>query len=253
MHRILSFAKYLISAKGVHGAHSDFVYKLFFDVFNDDKVFYAFSKIESKRAKLKKMSSVIEVVDFGAKGDGQTVTTRVVSQIAAKSLKHPRYARLLFRLVNFMNYTDILELGTSLGITTLYLSAATKGSVITIDASEAISKIASGLNEEHRKINYRMNSFDKELPNLKNQSFDFIFIDGDHKGESLLRYYELLRPRLKENGCIVVDDINWSPDMSAAWKQLCGKPDINLSLDLFELGILFSRPGMVKQHHVIRY
>jgi predicted O-methyltransferase YrrM len=253
MHRITSFVKYLTRAKGVHGAHSDFIFKLFHEVFNDNKVFYAFSKIEKKRARLKSMNSEISVVDFGAKGDGQTVANKIVSQIATKALKHPRYARLMFRLINQMRYTEVLELGTSLGITTLYLSEATKGSVLTIDASESISKIASGLNEENRRIDYRINTFDNELPALSDRSFDFIFIDGDHKGESLLRYYDLLRPRLRDNGCIVIDDINWSPDMTAAWARLCGKPDISLSLDLFELGILFSRPGMVKQHHVIRY
>lgn len=253
MHRILALLKYLIKARGVHGAHSDFVYKLFQEVFNDRKEFYAFAEIENQRKYLKGLDTEIGVVDFGAKGDGKSEIRKKVTQIAAKSLKHPRYARLLYRLVNHMKYESVLELGTSLGITTLYLSEATKGSVITVDASEPISKIARSLNKKKRRIDYRVDTFDNELHKLEGETFDFIFIDGDHKGESLIRYFNQLRPFLKEYGCIVVDDINWSQDMSSAWKKLCGNPSIDLSLDLFELGILFSRPGMKKQHHVIRY
>lgn len=253
MQRILSFLRYLFEAKGVHGAHSAFIFKLFQEVFNDEKLYYAFSEIEKERDNLKQVHSSIGVIDFGANGDGRTMHTKIVSKIASKSLKHPRYARMMFRMINHMNYVDVLELGTSLGITSLYLSSATRGSVITVDASDAISSIASSLNKDKRRIDYRVNTFDNELKKLEKQTFDFIFIDGDHKGESLLRYYEQLRPQLKENGCIVIDDINWSADMNRAWKQLCDSADVDLSLDLFELGILFSRPGMVKQHHVIRY
>jgi predicted O-methyltransferase YrrM len=253
MFRLYKFLQYVLKARGVHSAHSDFIYKLFREVFYDSKAFYAFPKIEESREALLKSNQTIQFLDLGAKGDGQ-VRQRKVADMARKSLKHPRYARLLFRLIHFMRYKQCLELGTSLGITTLYMSYACEGEVTTIEGSPEVSMLAQSNAKQHarKNIHFRMGSFDELLPQL-NQTFDFIFIDGDHRGEAVLKNVQMLLPSLSENGCMVIDDINWSGDMNQCWKELCASNDFNLSMDLFELGLLFRAPGMAKQHFVARY
>jgi len=97
--------------------------------------------------------------------------------------------------------------------------------------------------------------FETELPHLAQElnSFDFVFIDGDHNGTKLLEYFDVILPKLTSNSIVVVDDIRWSQDMEDAWKEMKANRRVSVSLDLFRCGILFFRQGIAKQHFMLRY
>ncbi|WP_306641985.1 O-methyltransferase [Sanyastnella coralliicola] len=254
MSRIWAYIRYVLGAKGIHGAHSPFIYDLFNHVFNDDRHYYAFERIERRRNLLLKKEDEIEVEDLGAGSRKMKSSTRKVSDIARTSLKRPKYARMLFRLCTHLERKEILEFGTSLGITTAYL-ASTGAQVETVEGAQSIhaeaTEVMKGLKLEAKLINSSFNEYLNELG--AGRKFDLIFIDGHHEGKALLHYATELLPHLSSDGVMVIDDINWSSDMQEAWGQLINWDDFDLSLDLFELGLLFRREGMVKQHHVIRY
>lgn len=257
MFRVIQYGKYLLQSRGIHGAHSAFIYDLFEHVFNEERTFYCFEDIENERQKLKSSTEVINVEDLGAGSKFQNSSQRKVQRIARTALKRPKYARLMFRLCNHLNYHQVLELGTSLGVTTAYLAHAVgPGTVYTIEGSTSIWKqaVEVGNNLNLRNVHYLNGSFNEVLQSvLQKETFDLVFIDGHHEGAALLEYVEMISDYLRQDGCLVIDDINWSPDMQAAWEKLAGLPEFTLSLDLFEMGLLFKKEGMVKQHHVIRY
>lgn len=256
MHRLIQYARYLIHSKGRHGVHSPFVYRLVEEVLNDQKRFYPFDAVEKQRRSLQKSNEIIEVLDLGAGSHRKSGKNRKVSDIATSALKRPKYARLLFRLINHCKYSQVLELGTSLGITTGYL-AATSAHVVTLEGCPETQRIAHstiktlGLDES---VTFILGAFDKSLSHPAVQAeFDLIFIDGHHIGSAMLNYYHQLRSRLKPGGCIVIDDINWSKDMRNAWQTLLASTDLNLRIDLFEMGLLIDRPEMEAQHFTLRY
>lgn len=257
MFRALQYFRYLLIAKGIHRAHSAFIFDLFENVLNEKKWFYCFELLEEQRNKLLHSSEVIEVEDFGAGSKYTSKNQRAVRSIAKSALKRPKYARLLFRLVTHLRYKEVLELGTSLGITTAYLAMAVgDGEVQTIEGSQSIHALAkqTGRYLDVENVTFYRSTFLDQLPSvLSGRTYDMIFIDGHHQGAALLNYVEMTKSHLKDGGCFVVDDINWSRDMQEAWQSLVKDDDFTLSLDFFEMGIVFKRLRMVKQHHVLRY
>ncbi len=110
------------SGKG-HGVHSPFVFDFIKNVLNDNIPYPEYDKIERERERLLADERIIEVEDFGA-GSSSQKNTRQVKQIARTSLKTKKYAQLLFRIAKYYKVSTVIELGTSLGITTSYLGAA---------------------------------------------------------------------------------------------------------------------------------
>src|SRR3954471_19072 len=105
-----------------HGVHSPFVFSFITQVLNDKRFFYCYETVEIVREQLKKDDSLLTLEDFGAGSRIHSHTQRKVSAIATSSLKPKKFSRLLFRMVNYFQPATILELGTSLGMTTSYLA-----------------------------------------------------------------------------------------------------------------------------------
>ena len=243
------------NSKG-HGMHSPFVFELIDKVFIDDRNFYVFPLIEAAREDLLYNNNIIEVTDFGAGSRVNKNYSRTISSIAKSALKPPKFGQLLFRLVNHFGSSTILELGTSLGITTSYLAAANHNSlVITMEGAPEIAKQAErhfqhiGLNN----IEQVVGNFDSTLANVlqKNKTFDFVFIDGNHRYEPTLRYFNMMKPNLHEYSVLVFDDIHWSKEMEQAWAAIKNDEIVTLTIDLFFIGLVFFRKEQKKKQHFI--
>lgn len=243
------------NAKG-HGIHSPFVFELVDKVFIDDRNFYVFPLIEAAREELLYNNSSIAVTDFGAGSRVNKNYSRTISSIAKSSLKPKKFGQLLFKLVNYFGSTTILELGTSLGITTSYLAAANhNGLVITMEGAPEIAKQA----ERHfqhiglHNIEQIVGNFDETLSNVlqKNKILDFVFIDGNHRFEPTIRYFNMLKPNLHENSVLVFDDIHWSKEMELAWAAIKEDDSVTLTIDLFFIGLVFFRKEQKKKQHFI--
>jgi predicted O-methyltransferase YrrM len=255
------YAQYFVGAsngKG-HGIHSPFVYSLVEDVLNDQKAYYAYEAIEPIRKALLRNEAMIAVEDFGA---GSTViksNQRMVKKIAASSLKSPKYAQLLFRLVNHFQPKTLLELGTSLGVTSAYLAMGnTKGQLYTLEGSAAIADLAAQhfLALQLPNIQLIRGNFDVQLPQLltKKPVIDFAYIDGNHRLEPTKNYFLQLLPHLSPTAILVFDDIHWSSEMEAAWQFIVQHPASLLTIDLFQVGLVFFNPNFLeKQHFTIRF
>lgn len=254
------FSYYLKASNGRgHGTHSPFVFDFITNVLNDDRDFYAYTAVEKQRNKLLKDERSIEVNDFGAGSSVLAVNTRKVADIARSSLKPKKYAQLLFRMVNYYEPQNILEIGTSLGITSAYLAmAGKKGKLVTLEGSAEIANIARHNFQELGldTIELTEGNFDETLPVVLNRyaSFDFVFIDGNHRMEPTLRYFEQLLPVTHTDTCLIFDDIHWSEEMEQAWEEIKKHPQVTSTIDLFFIGIVLLRKAFKeKQHFVIRF
>ncbi|NDA62084.1 MAG: class I SAM-dependent methyltransferase [Chitinophagia bacterium] len=257
----IRYLKYWITASNGrgHGIHSPFVFEWITRVLQDDRKFYAYASIEQQRELLLHNNQLLEVKDLGAGSRSGSLLQRKVSSVAAQSLKPPKYAQLLFRMVHFYECRQVLELGTCLGITTSYLSTASdQVKVITLEGVEAYAKTANSVFTalDLNQIQLVLGNFDDTLSEVlkKNPSFDFVFIDGNHRQEPTLRYFEQILPNLHANSMVVLDDIHWSSEMEMAWNTIREHPSVTLTLDLFFIGIVFLRKEQQqKEHFVIRY
>lgn len=255
----MQFLKYRLKGYSAHGIHSPFVYNLITNVIYNKTPFYVFEPLEKIRGEYLLSSNEITVEDHGAGSHASLLNRRKIKDIARYSLKSKKYAQLLFRLAEERKCESMLELGTSLGLTTLYLSYARPSSKITtIEGSEQIANIAEAAFKKlkHQNIELIKNRFDQALPEIheKKKKFDLIFIDGHHEEKACLTYFKaLLENNTSENTLMVIDDIHWSPGMLKAWQKIITNEKVTLTIDLFEMGLVYFFPRNQKEHFTIRF
>jgi predicted O-methyltransferase YrrM len=249
----LKYLGYFILAKNGkgHGVHSPFVFDFIVQVLNDKRHYYAYTEVEHLRKQLLNDERFLEIEDLGAGGRGAAPVMRRIREVARNMAKPARFGQLLFRMVNYYAPSSVLELGTSLGLTTAYL-AHSPAPVVTIEGAGATAAQALRNFEALNLRNIRLlqGNFDELLPRLLETigTPGFVFVDGNH------RYFNLLVAGATADTILVFDDIHWSTEMEAAWKQIRAHPAITLTIDLFFIGIVFFRKEIkVPQHFMIRF
>ena len=251
---------YLAKARSAFRVHSPFVYKLYTDVIRSSKNETSFRKIEEQRKKLLRQRSLLETTDFGAGARGESYRTRfrTVRNITKYSSVRPKTGRLLHRLVEFASPENILEIGTAMGISSMYMASAVPGSHFVSMEGCAVTaeKARENFNKlDLKNIDVKLGNFTTLLPTTLQEfaHLDFVFLDGNHQKEATLDYFSQLLQFLNENSIVVIDDIHWSRGMGKAWKKIYSHPDVSTSIDLFRCGILLFRKDIGKEHFILRY
>jgi predicted O-methyltransferase YrrM len=254
--RLKTFLSYCWRRQEKHGVHSPYVFDLMTIHLPSKKEFNCFENIEYLREQMLNSNLVIEVEDFGAGSIKGSSRTRKVSEIAAVSSKPPKQAQLFFRLTNLHQPETILELGTNLGLTTAYLSlACPQAKTISIEGSRELALIAhQNLHAIGSSAQIRVGTFDELLDSVLEelQTIGLAFIDGNHRKEATLRYWEQIKPRCISKSIVIVDDIYWTPEMNEAWNFIKTDPRVSLSLDFYWFGIIYFREGIEKQEFTLK-
>ena len=255
------YLQYYITAsngKG-HGIHSPFVFDFVMNVLIDKRSFYCYKTVEYIREELKQNDDLLTIEDFGAGSHTKQFHQRKISSVASSALKPAKFSQLLFRMVNHYQPKTILELGTSLGITTSYLACAKNDAhVITMEGAPSIASVAKQNFERLQLQNIEIvtGNFDNTLPDLlaNVSTLDFVFVDGNHRKKPTLSYFKQILSKTNEQSVLIFDDIHWSEEMEEAWQEIKGHQSVTLSIDLFFIGIIFFRKeNKEKQHFAIRF
>jgi predicted O-methyltransferase YrrM len=242
-----------------HGIHSPFVFEFVTKVLSDKMQYPAYEMVENLRTRLLKDHSMLAVEDFGAGSATDKTDRRAIASIAKNAAKPSKFGQLLYRMVQYYRPQNILELGTSLGISTSYLSLAKPDS--NLFTMEGAATIAERARQNFDTLNLQNillieGNFDQTLSSalLKMREVDFAFIDGNHRREPTERYFENLLPAINNNSILIFDDIHWSSEMEQGWQSIKDHPSVRCSIDLFFTGILFFRGEFKeKQHFSIRF
>ncbi len=262
-HRIFAFIRHHLTAWNTsgEGIHSPYLFRIVRFVLRDENSFYCFADIERRREMLEHCDDILDVVDYGSAGSKEgTLVQRRVCDIAKQHLESPSVGQMLFRLVNFMTQEQkrplqILELGTSLGITTAYLAAVdSRNQVMTLEGSGEVLKVAQGVWRALKleNIEWHEGNIDDTLYKHAREKIDVAYVDANHTYEATIRYVRYLLPRLDEKGIIVLDDIHYSEGMERAWTELKADPRVTTTMDMYHCGILFVDPHYLKRHYRIR-
>lgn len=258
---LLKYLQYYFTAsnsKG-HGMHSPFVFEFITKVMNDKTIYHEYEKMEALREKLLNNSTVLEIEDFGAGSTVDKKNKRTISSIAKNAAKPMKFGQLLFRMIKHYQPETILELGTSLGITSSYLSLAKPDArLITMEGSKEIADVAK---QNFKTLDLKNTeliegNFDNTLSSVVSDlpSIDFSFIDGNHRQQPTERYFKELLAKTNNDSILVFDDIHWSSEMEAAWESIKNNAAVTCSIDLFFIGIiLFRKEFKDKQDFEIRF
>jgi predicted O-methyltransferase YrrM len=255
--QIKSYLKFLWNSKNEHGVHSPFVFDLVTKCFYDKTKYVEYDILKKYRKSLLENKNVIEITDFGAGSKVFKSNKRQISKIAKTAGISVKRAKLLFRIEQYLQPQNILEIGTSLGLATSALSLGNPNAKITtLEGCPETAKIA----QEHFKefnfenVNSIISEFKKHLKNhqLSTINHQLIFFDGNHSKNATLDYFELLLPTVTNETVWIFDDIHWSTEMEEAWETIKSHSKVSVTIDTFQWGIVFFRSEQNKEHFVIR-
>ena len=283
LYRAKSWLRHQLTAwnTGGEGVHSPYLFEWVRMVMMDKNAYYIWGEIERCREKMLRDERELEFVDYGSgklKGEngklkGENGERRRVCDIARRSLAKRKYAQMLSRLVNWLGASHrlengsgtacslefrgltIVELGTSLGVTTAYMAAMdSRNRVVTFEGCEAVANIAK---ENWKALNInniecRVGKIDVEQLTRDIERLDVAFIDANHTYVSTCEYFDILAGIVHEKSVIVVDDIHYTEEMEKAWKAICADERVTSTIDLYQMGLVFFDKHYWKRHYTMR-
>jgi predicted O-methyltransferase YrrM len=257
--RVSGYLNYLLFSRHRrgYGIHSPFIFDLASRVFRNKTGNDIVLKIENIRKRCLSSGRIIKVLDLGAGSVNMKRDLRKVSDIARYSAVPKRYGILLSALAAEFGKPAIIEFGTSLGISTMYLASACPGSIVyTMEACTETSGIARENFKEAGLDNIHVmnGSFDSTLPELLKQSIrpGLVFIDGNHRRDSVLKYFNQMAEISDSKTVIILDDIHQSREMENAWNKIKEHKNVTTTVDIFRMGLVFFRGGMNRFDYVIK-
>jgi predicted O-methyltransferase YrrM len=254
------FIRFIFRSGNRYNIHSPFLYDLVQEVIRKRKKIPCSKAIESLRNECLNSNEMIIKTDFGKTAQVKGLSTYPVSlrSLARSSVTSPRHARRLYRLAEKIRAERILEIGTSLGFTTAYLSCARPDAqIVTLEGCHEISRIAG----EHfrtlgiKNIDLITGRFEDTLePALKKLNrADLVYIDGNHRRAAVLEYFDKCLAFAGNETVFVFDDIHSSDEMEQAWELIRKRDEVRISLDFFFNGWIFLRKESSRQHFSLRY
>ena len=149
----------------------------------------------------------------------------------------------------------IVELGTSLGVTTAYMAAMDKrNKVITYEGCPAVAEIAKenwealGL----KNIDCRVGEITAERLDKDLELVDVAFIDANHTYAGTRAYFNVLAEKVHRKSVMIVDDIHYNKEMEQAWREICADERVTSTMDLYQMGLVFFDKDYWKRDYRIR-
>lgn len=192
-----------------------------------------------------------ETSDPGAGSHVDHAELRSVRSFVRHSSVSPRYGALLYRIARWFQPEIVLELGTGLGVSTLYLAAGSNGVPLhTIEGNSARADFSSDLIKRCGFFSVKVHVGElgdmlESIPGAAGKRL-LAFVDGNHRYGPTLAYIRKLIEMAGEEAVIIMDDIYWSRGMYRAWRKILGWSEVRVSIDLFHSGILLLRKDLAK-------
>ena len=215
-----------------------------------------FKHIENLRLMLEHDERIIMTESYGATSTISTKSKRRIKNVARGGITNEKYSKLLYQLCKKFEIKKALELGTSFGLSSLYLSKVKDIHVVTFEGCSETANIAKSnfnqLNAGNIKlIEGNINESLKDYLESQSEKIDFVFFDANHRYAPTIHYFELCLERSHDKSIFVFDDIHWSAEMKKSWTYIRSNPLVSISIDLFQLGIIFFDPDLSKEHFIL--
>lgn len=256
LYKIKTYLSFLLKSTNQYGVHSPFVYDLLthcFYIKSDSQKLASHTKI---RKASYKNHQYISVTDYGKGSKVFKHKRRKISDIAKIAGISKKRAALLLRIVNYFNPSNILEIGTSIGLGTTALSLGNPNAqILTLEGCPKTAAVAMELFQKFKVTNIQtiIGDFQLTVPKtVKNRSFDLIYFDGNHQKIPTISYFEKCLPTVHNNSVFIFDDINWSLEMQQAWEFIKNHPKVTVTINTYQWGFVFFRKEQEKQHFIIR-
>lgn len=249
-HQVQKFAHHWLHEINEHSLHEPFAYDIYTSVVVPSRTQNPDEQIERIR---ETYLSEKKTVHLNSPGANSTFTKRSLYQTAFHGSTKPRHAQMLTLLATYYGSKMLLELGTSLGLTSLYLSSVPGSNLVTIEGDPMLCTEAKknlGNSGNVRVISGNIDdTLDQVLADMN--TVDFAYFDANHRYRPTIDYFEKTLQYCHEQSVLVFDDIHWSAEMSNAWHDISKHPRVSVTMDFYHMGWVFLKPMERKYDYIL--
>ncbi|MBK9109149.1 MAG: class I SAM-dependent methyltransferase [Saprospiraceae bacterium] len=248
--RLEIYFNYYVKSKTIFQIHSPFIHHFLNAVFDADRIYYDFRTIEQYWRQIMDDAHEIPSSEFGSL---HQQSLKQVKTFAAKAISQPSHYEILYRLVYYLKPQKSLELGSCLGMSSLAMALGNREQLLTtVEGNTFLAEYCKQTFDKYQINNIHVINllFSEFLKDHQLESYNLVFLDGDHHYEATLKYSKRILASLSANSVFVLDDIHWSKGMNRAWKEIIHWPEVQCSLETQRLGFLFKSPKITKGNFV---
>ena len=251
LYPLRSYLSFWLSGQTIYDVHSPSLYAFLNFVLDKKRIYYDFIDLDRRHYQLSKDNSQVLVSEKGA-GSKIFNNSTTISKIVKHTASPKSVSRQLYRMNLFLSAHNCLELGACIGLNSMYLAKSCTGMLTTIEGHKEYSDYALKLFERAGVSNIKLMNglFLKCMEQLEENSYDLIFIDGDHSYQSSLELIKKCKQLLRPNGVIVLSDIYWSKEMTNAWREIIPDPYFPVTIDIFHSGFLLGPGWKIHKKHL---
>lgn len=219
-----SYLKYLLQRKTEFSVHSPFVYDFM------KKVLYDRGTNRDYDLMLR-ISRLL---------DGRKFSTR----------SRRKQARLLYRLVRYMEPETVLTFGQLSALNTSALALGNLQTKVYLEQSADFLETLNSMGVVNVSLIRRYVDEEEQFERLNT---GFVYYALDDFGDDTWNNIEEGFGEVDEDTVLVFEGIHHSHHTEVAWEAVKANEDVTLSMDLYSLGIVFFREGIEKQDFVLKY
>ncbi|MBL3654497.1 O-methyltransferase [Fulvivirga sediminis] len=181
----------------------------------------------------------------GYKQNNKGLPTRCSNDVRTEAT----IGRFFTYLVEEKKPNTIVEIGTAFGVSGMYFLAGLNknnhGKLLTFDPNKVWTDLArENLSKISDRFELTVGTFEDHIDAKlsKNECIDIAFIDAIHTKQFVVPQLELVLSRAKKGSIIILDDINFSENMSSCWHEISLDPrficsaKLNNRVGLVEVG-----------------
>lgn len=253
--------RWLFESQNDRWLHPPWIYSLYQKAFRERNIREEWLEFEALRKQLCKSQQEIRFLDPSS-GLEQV---RTIGQQATRTLLSKGGAQFLSVLTDHASCCAVLELGSSLGISALYLARKNRP-VVTIEGAAPIANEARAAFQQFPDLDITLleGRFDEMLPKafellnaIPGKQPILVWLDGHHEGKATNKYIDAIVNQFGTRAIFVLDDIRWSSGMFNAWQQQVHNPHWKIKIDLHRMGVLLAEtnlsPGTFRLRPPLKY
>ncbi len=238
-----------------YGVHSPFVFNLITKVIEEKCPYYCYYDIELIRKQLLHKEDIILIPEISNPSNYRKYT---IESIVKREAIRPKHGALLFRLTNYFKPKNILQIGPSIGLSTLYLTSYLSGlrciSLENIPEYESISQWV--YNKGARtSVDLRIGEYTQLLPNILEEfnSLDFVYFNLRTEQTRTKWIIDECIKFVHNDTIFVIGNIKTNGYMRNVWKEICNHPETTVTVDLFSIGIVFFNKKLHKRNYIVYF
>ena len=231
-HKIISYLRFIFKSKNHHGIHSPFIFNLvtkgFYKRFSDQNLSLFFDYKKELKNEIK---------------------TFKCNEISTEK------GKFIVKLIQYLHLENILEIGTSYGMSTVAISCARKNlNITTLEECEEIGEIAKQMLQKYnvKNIRFLIGDYHSILKSIEKNTFDLIYLSKKHHELVSLELFRSCLPFINNNSVMVFENIHRSKEMERVWENVKTHSKVTVTVDTFQWGLVFFREEQQKEHFIIR-